>query len=188
MNTAQLLISGRGMRKFAFLAAISVGFVVLGHCCDTSSGQEQALISELIRDLKDEATDVRRAAAVALDCGPKANVAVPALVASLTDEDALVRLYAAQTLGGLGAAALPSLIEALKDEDAVVRTGAAVALERVGPEARAAVRALVEALLDDSARVRLYAASGLGRIGSEAKAAVSALAEALKDEHASVRY
>ncbi len=83
---------------------------------------------------------------------------------------------------------VPTLIEALKDPDSDVGYGAAQALGRIGPEAKAAVPALIKALVDDPRNtVRSHAAQALGQIGPEAKAAVPALIEALKDENENVR-
>ncbi len=79
-------------RKLAPVAAITLLFLVLSHCCDTCFGQD---VSELVKDLKDKSADVRRSAADALGrIGPEAKAAVPALSEALKDEDPDVRLSA----------------------------------------------------------------------------------------------
>jgi len=82
---------------------------------------------------------------------------------------------------------LPILMEALKDEDTLVRQSAAIALERIGPNARAAVPSLIEALKDQDANVRSRAARALGYVAPDAETVVPPLIEALKDKHFAVR-
>jgi HEAT repeat protein len=80
------------------------------------------------------------------------------------------------------------LIEALTDEDPGVRERAAVALGRLGPEAKPAVPALILAIRDESNWViRAEAAIALGNIGPEAKAALRTLVAALRDDSEYVR-
>jgi HEAT repeat protein len=71
------------------------------------------------------------------------------------------------------------LIESLSDKNAAwdVREQAAIALGKLGSEAKKAVRALIKALQDDSEWVvRTQAALALRQIGAEANAALPALA------------
>jgi len=66
--------------------------------------------------------------------GPETVVTTKLLAAALTDQDALVRAGAAQTLGQIGPAAnpaVPALIARLKDEDQSVRAGAREALKKI---------------------------------------------------------
>jgi HEAT repeat protein len=79
------------------------------------------------------------------------------------------------------------LIRALKEQNRDVRKNAAVAIEKIGPAAKAAVPALIVALKDPDDDVRHYAAEALGRIGGEARDAVEALGEALQDKSKDVR-
>jgi HEAT repeat protein len=70
---------------------------------------------------------------------------VPALVATLRDEDDLVRRDGAAALGKIGAgakAAVPALLAATQDRNLGVRQEAAKALQRIDPDAaaRAGVR------------------------------------------------
>ena len=60
--------------------------------------------------------------------------------------------------------ARPALIGALQDDDAFVRWEVVEALERLGPDARAALPALRAALQDESEQVRAAAERALGRI------------------------
>jgi HEAT repeat protein len=89
----------------------------------------------LIALLKDEDSNVRQEAAVALgNLGPLAKPAIPALSATLTDQDSTVRYRAAEALGHIGPNAVGSLVEALKDEDPRVRWSAEEALKKIDPE------------------------------------------------------
>jgi HEAT repeat protein len=69
-------------------------------------------------------------------------------------------------------------IESLKNEDKDVRTNAAIALGKIGSNARIAVPNLIELLKDKNPLTRLVSAWALGEIGD--KAAVPALRKALK--------
>jgi HEAT repeat protein len=75
----------------------------------------------------------------------------------------------------------------LGSEDKYARRNAALALGRIGPEARTAVQALARALKDKDQDVRQEAAASLGHMGPEGKAAVPVLVELLNDEHKAVR-
>jgi len=108
---------------------------------------------------------------------------------ALKDEDAWVRVRAAEALESLGATdqeTIRALREALKDENAWVRVRAAEALESLGATDEA-IRALREALKDENAWVRGDAALALGRLGATDQETIQALREAMKDEDALVR-
>jgi HEAT repeat protein len=75
----------------------------------------------------------------------------------------------------------------LDDREWTARVGAAYALGRLGPKARASVPALAEALTDEHPRVREEAARALGRVGVDARSAAFRLVNALKDRDAAVR-
>jgi HEAT repeat protein len=77
--------------------------------------------------------------------------------------------------------AIPALISALKDEDYKVAGNAAEALGDIGPAAETAVPALVELLSAEDYRLRSIAVEALGRIGPRAKASCPALVELLKN-------
>jgi HEAT repeat protein len=78
--------------------------------------------------------------------------------------------------------AVPVIIKGFKDRNSTRRRGAANALQRIGPDARAAVPALIEALQDGD--LMFDAAMALGAIGPGAKAAVPALKELIKKRKA----
>ena len=135
----------------------------------------------------DADADVRAAAASALEAiDPSLRV----LVDGLTAPDPNRRLWAVSVLAVKGPearAAVPELIAVLKQDDvARVRAGAALALGKMGAEARSACPGLIEALKDPAAPVRATAALALGLIGPEAHGAGPALAAALTDEDAEV--
>lgn len=65
---------------------------------------------------------------------------------------------------------------------------AAIALGRIGPEAKASVPALLDLLeKDPDSDVRAWAASALGDIQGEDEKVIAALEKALNDEHKRVR-
>ena len=112
--------------------------------------------------------------------------AVVGLSAALTDEDPLVRLAAAEGLGGLeDPRAVEALSKALRgDESVEVRRMAAWALGEI--EDAAAVPALSDALRSDrDEEVRRMSAWALGEI--ESATGVEALGAALKDSSPEVR-
>lgn len=119
--------------------------------------------------------------------GPKAEAAVPALVAAMKDRDVSVASAAAAALGEVGRyskEAVKALSDAVsKGRDVHVRTAAAEALGKIGPAAAKAARALVAALTDEEPDLRREAALALGRLGMEVeKLAVSPLEGRLDDE------
>jgi HEAT repeat protein len=80
----------------------------------------------------------------------------------------------------MGLEATPALIDVLQnDRDPEIRRRAAVALDELGPAAKAAVPALIAALKDE--KVRFNAVVALSKIGPDAKAAVIPLSKLLKD-------
>jgi len=151
-----------------------------------SAGGDEA-VEPLVQKLKEGATAEERAAAARAlwKLGPRAEAAVPALVAALKDADGPVRSAAAFALGGVGAPAAPAapgLLELLKASEPTARAAAAFALGSIGPGARAAAPVLVAALTVADPELQETAAWALGRIGPEAAAvAVPALIERLDD-------
>jgi HEAT repeat protein len=103
---------------------------------------------------------------------------VPVLIEALADQDAQVRLNAANVLGEIGAEAVPLLIVALSDLRAIVRIGAARALHRIGAGATHAIPALTNALNDGDPLVVSMCIAALGRTG---KPAVPILIETFQD-------
>jgi HEAT repeat protein len=116
--------------------------------------------------------------------------AVPLLTRSLDDSVADVRLAAAQTLGGLGAAAAESvdqLSRLLNDPVTVCRQAAVNSLGAIGPAAVAATLSLTESAANDHRKVRAAACRALGAIGRPESHVLSTLVGALKDNDAAVR-
>jgi len=115
--------------------------------------------------------------------GEKAEVAIPALLPSLSDEK--LRQAVIHTLGKIGQpaeSALPALGEALKDKDPEVRRAAIVAM---GPIGKKSIPLLQQALKDKD--LRLEAAAALGLIGKAAAAAVPDLCLLLQDPEPEAR-
>ena len=92
------------------------------------------------------------------------------LLEQMRSKESAQRLHAIEALGDRGkeAAVAPALAVALRDEDAFVRRDAAVALGRIGAEARQTTPALVATLKDKKADVRRAAAKALSRIDPDA--------------------
>ncbi|WP_017716539.1 HEAT repeat domain-containing protein [Kamptonema formosum] len=162
-----------------------------------------AVISALIKLLKDPDVPVRRCAAGSLSqisqqwqnnqVPPTAKEAIPQLRSALQNPDVNLRRSAAVTLANMRAEAkdaIPDFIKALKDRDAKVRFSAIDGLGRIGLPAKDAVPELRALLKQDAdLNVRFNAAWALGKIGVTAASAVPDLREALKnDPEIRVRY
>lgn len=149
------------------------------------------LVPELKAALKDADGDVRATAATALgNLGPKAESAVPALVAQLGgDAVKEARETAARALGRLGkavpenrSAVRPLQKAAAADADPVTRTVALGALAMMGEDLPGQIAALRKFLHHDEALVRMKAAHALGMIGTAAKAAAPEIVAVLAKE------
>lgn len=86
-----------------------------------------------------------------------------------------------------GAVAVPRMIEALAHESPKVRAAAALALARIGAEAKSATPELIQRLEDDDANVRETAAYALEHVSADGTEFVSALIATLDDEIDKVR-
>lgn len=141
-------------------------------------------IATLVRQLKSEDAEERRAAAKGLaEMGSEAKSAVGALATALKDKDLFVRRFSAQALGEIGPeakSAVRPLAEALKDSRKEVAQAAAVALGKVGGDGVGALALFVGDKGKDP-EARRKAAEALGSLGANAKSAVPGLTAALKD-------
>ncbi|MHC5539213.1 HEAT repeat domain-containing protein [Singulisphaera rosea] len=154
--------------------------------------------SALIDALRDSNWNVRSDAASVLgQGGKKAESAIPALIATLHDRRAMVRVGAMRSLaeitndGGRGREeVITALIEALNDQGAFVRETAARELALVvkpgDPEADDAISALESRLVDQSPAVRVSASWCLTRLG-HGHVCIPALVAALDDSETMVR-
>lgn len=137
------------------------------------------LLREVPKDERSASTDWRKAPWAISKIGVSA---IPALITTLGDPKAEVRLRAIRPLVAMGSAAsdaAPALTARLRDDDLKVRQWSAVALGTIGPPAIGAVPTLIATLKDPEPQVRQAAAAALGSMGSEN--AVAALEEALSD-------
>lgn len=135
-------------------------------------------VKPLIAVLKDDEITAREAAAKALIQIGKP--AVNALMNTLKDRDALVRIRVIDILGKIGGAkTIELVISALKDQVRDVRWKAVDTLCKLG-DARA-VEPLIEVLKDSDDYIRWNAAKALGELG-DARAAAP-LIDAMKDEY-----
>ena len=100
-----------------------------------------------------------------------ARAAVPALIRTLRDTDALVRTHAAGSLASLGEgnpAATAGLMATLNDSNIRVRSVAAAALVRLGHRDSNVVAALKVGLSDPNPAIRSYTSNALWRLTTEA--------------------
>ena len=148
---------------------------------ETLSSENQ----RLAKALKSSDWSVRTQAIADLrDKGPAAVEALPALIHALSDKHRLVRLWATETLGGLGPAAQTSAGELTrfleKESDPGVRAAAAKALAQIeGPHG---IPALIRALGDKDLGVRRSAAFSLGEMGSAAQEAIPTLIRVVQSD------
>jgi Protein of unknown function (DUF2961)/HEAT repeats len=157
-----------------------------------SFGEDAAsAVVEISEGLRDQAIDVRRAAAwAASQLGSSGSQIVPALAKTLTDSDDRVRSMSAIALRSIGPGAvraLPALTTALDDPRAFVRALSADAIGNLGPNGRSGVSALSQHLLGKGEEVMVMRsiAAALGNIGPDAASALPALEQAAKSTRVS---
>src|SRR5262249_12893030 len=127
----------------------------------------RAAVPALTGALRSRVTGVAYSAAAALGAiGPDAKEAVPALLTLLTNVTPYIRSTAAEALWRIDRhpAAIPALVAQLQDAQCTDRGSAAIALGKIGPDARAAVPALLAALKDRQNLMPAQAAEALWRI------------------------
>ncbi|HUT14593.1 MAG TPA: HEAT repeat domain-containing protein [Thermoguttaceae bacterium] len=160
-------------------------------------------VSQLIEKLESPDPQSRLQAIYGLaKFGSNAKEAVPALVRRLKDEDAQVRIEAANSFYKIfpptvnmyevfpvwrftGGPATPELMS--PEEKVEFARVTAIANEEKAKAAKVAVPALIEALTDESVYMRQFAAMSLGAFGPHARDAVRPLIGLLEDESEAVR-
>lgn len=168
-------------------------------------------VQALIQALQDPNSNVRTSAASALsifslnggeeldsDIAKALETAIPNLIDSLENGDALARLDAIFVLGAIGGAAetaIPFIQSKLKDENWLVRYGAAVTLLKINPKDESAVPVLTEIFANtdyaqmieiDSCCTDHYELEALANIGSDQ--AIAALINSLQISDEKLRY
>jgi hypothetical protein len=150
-----------------------------------AESQVSEALAGLIEKVQSGRLRDRRAAAQELCAlGKEATPALPALASCLTEEDAALRIYAADALANIGPAAVPELITVLRSRYDEARQAAVRALSVIDPQVEDVVPTLVNCLRDIDVTVRLDAAAALVRAG---KPAVPYLISGLRDEDPSFR-
>lgn len=150
-------------------------------------------IGHLLLDLDNPDAQLRcNAAARLAELGPKAKVALPALIQRLDDPDSTVQYLSLGALANMGPdakEALPKVLSILKDpkKTANVRWGAANYLRTCGQPADSAIPELLRLLETDDPLLRNGAANALGALGKKHPEVVAALLKALRDEKESPR-
>lgn len=128
-------------------------------------------LSALIRNLKNENVEMRRAATKLIgEMGKKGEKGAVELINAFQDSDSEVRQNAVWALGWIGANAsliTPLLMEALEKEAWYVRACAAKSLGKLGPDAKEAVPALKNTLNDSDGNVQLETQQALLNIIGE---------------------
>jgi HEAT repeat protein len=144
------------------------------------------VIEPLHGALRDEYFWVREEAVRALRRFGEAEVAAPALVELLRDQDEGTRLEASLHLSEIGAPAVHALCDSVSDEDAAVQMEAIRLISQIGPASRPATGALLEALGNQDPGVRREAAFALATIGDPSERVADGLIDALDDDEPAV--
>lgn len=153
-------------------------------------------VTEVLKDKKADRLTREAAARALMQIGGVETypAMVPVLIDALGDPatDANVRKASAIALGhlmkGTGGPAVAALGQALTmDKSVDVRREAAVGLEKIGAESRAALPALQKALKDDDKFVRSNALHAIGSLGKDATAAIPDVTPCLTDQVVEVR-
>jgi HEAT repeat protein len=147
------------------------------------TGNDVQILIEALKHVGSKEIDSLRYLAYCLGTSEDPRAVEP-LIRQLEDNDAGVRVSAAEALGELGEKqAVEPLIRLLQDDNASVRMAVARALGELGE--KQAVEPLIRQLEDNDASVRGTVAEALGELGE--KRAVEPLIRQLEDNDASVR-
>lgn len=161
------------MRRFLGLLGIVL-------CATAARGAD---VADLVKQLQSDDSEVRRAAAKALEeGGAESKAAVPALIIALKDRDTFVRRFSAQALGAIGPQAhraVPALTMTVNDSHQEVQEAVIRALGKLGPSG---VETLVVIAQDDNrdTTIRRQAIDSLSSLGHAGRLAVPVLTELLK--------
>jgi HEAT repeat protein len=117
---------------------------------------------DLLPLLSDSAPEVRAAAALALYEHPN-EVAVPALIKSLSDEDSLTADLAGNALVKIGTPSVLSLLDVMKESPMGIRITALRALAAIRDHR--AIPVMMKSLSEESAILQYWAKEGLERLG-----------------------
>jgi hypothetical protein len=143
-------------------------------------------LSERLETTKDPNV-ARRLIYALVHCGPDA---LPPVLATLTNQQALARDSAARWIHELGtnaSPAIPTLVQCLQDKEPRVAADAARSLGVLNMEPALVVPALGQSLRHTDDSVRFEAASALKQFGKEGRPAVPELVKALSDPNPTVR-
>ncbi len=116
------------------------------------------------------------------------SAAAPLLAFGARCPDSELSDWVFMTVTAFGPDAAPELAMYLQADRFETRRRAALALNRLGPDAAAAVPSLCGTLKDKAALVRFWAAKALGNIGPEARQATGPLLGVLDDADPNVRW
>ncbi len=152
------------------------------------------VVPACIRSLSEKRPLRFQALQVLIGVGPAAAPAVPSLMATLGDEDPLLRresLFALGAIGPAAAKATQTIAEKLTDADPDVKHAACYALGKIGPAAQAALPALAKQMNSDDEFLQIASVWASLRISPDdpelKEKAVPFLVKALVDVREHVR-
>jgi len=156
---------------------------------DPSATDAIPVLIEALDHRADETVEVRKVPQLLAQLGPKAKVALPALLAQLTPEwpDPEI-LRAVVQIDPLGQQCIPALIQALKHKDSEVVFTASECLGLLGPRARTSIPSLVVVIDSDLGadslnwEPRVSAINAIVRIDRNSPLVIPTLIRALKCE------
>lgn len=137
---------------------------ILGHMMFYGKTADSRVATQLVENLKDEDTKIRKLAVWGLSHTKDPEV-IKKILSLWRDEDSEVREQAARSLAIIGAPAIDFLLTKLSHTDSYFRWRAAWCLGRI--QAPTTIDALVASLADKEAEVRWMAIEALGAIGTE---------------------
>lgn len=171
--------------KWCKMSCKRAAWLALGCLCLWTAGCGGPSTAELIRQLGDADPVVRRAAVEALaEQTGKGERVVAALTTAVGDADPSVRVIAITALGEAGAdSSLAALEQALENPIETTRVVAALAIQKIDPQAESYQRVILESLRGGNGPLFLE----VGQMGTDAAWAVPTLIELTSHPRTHVR-
>lgn len=172
INLSSTNVTDRGLRHLRKLSGLTALYLADSYLTDAGLVHLMPLESLMVLDLDN--TVVTEAGTSRLQAAlPRCRIdwhneaAIQALFRAAREKDIRARRDLLTTFTSRTRAGVPLLVEALEDEDPRVRIVAAVALEKIGAEAKPAIPALTDALDDEDEFVQKAARAAIDTIQSE---------------------
>ncbi len=141
---------------------------------ETSQNNDAVLLLSYRQALRKDSASAEAAAKALVRFGPKAEGAVPELIAALRYDEPATADSVTQALAAIGPLAISPLMKNLSDSNFLVRARTVNALAGFGAQASRAAPAMADLLADSSFEVRDAAQKTLGQMGESGVLAVSA--------------